>query len=156
MRRLGRGSDRIKKWWMGMKDLNAFLNRLSIIYAVGAIRVKWSRTKSFIHRSDSSPSLIYDQPHRHCLPAWYPVFLISCNLSQGNETGKPKLSPAGECLPIPKPFRSSLFRGGTSLHSPWRNQVCGYVDDNRPIRMFVCWNLLLSESFGRPWGSHII
>lgn len=75
---------------------------------------------------------------------------------KGNETGKPKLSPAGKCLPIPKPFRSSLFRGGTSLHSPWRKQVCGYVDDNRPIRTFVCWNLLLSESFGKPWWSHII
>lgn len=45
---------------------------------------------------------------------------ISFSLSRaikGNETGKPKLSPAGECLPIPKPFRSSLF--------PFEEQGCG-------------------------------
>ncbi|GMH28961.1 hypothetical protein Nepgr_030804 [Nepenthes gracilis] len=66
---------------------------------------------------------------------------------KGNETAKPKRSPAGgECLPIPKPFRSSLFRGN-QVWLPFRKPVCGYVDDNRPIRTFVCWNLLLSESF---------
>ncbi|KAL6965880.1 hypothetical protein U1Q18_050693 [Sarracenia purpurea var. burkii] len=34
---------------------------------------------------------------------------------KGNETGKPKRSPAGECLPIPKPFRSSLNLSVESL-----------------------------------------
>lgn len=65
-------------------------------------------------------------------PAFLAEFLIILLLGQrtrrilfslyraikGKETGKPKLSPAGECLPIRKPFRSSLFRGGTKQNSP--------------------------------------